>query len=99
MPNLDFYAAGSDLLEVVAFVLGPAACRVFESYSFPGRPLREFETSEEVIEAFDRSSSHSVELMLYKPSMRGRYQIRRIELTSKAVVAAAPWRETIEGWV
>src|SRR6478736_4738835 len=97
MPTLDFCAARSDLDAVVAFVLGPAGCHIFESYSIPGSALRQFNTSQEVLEVFDGASSQSVELMLYSPSMRGRYQVRRIDLKRKAF-AEPPWRETIEGW-
>ncbi len=97
MPNLDFYAARPDLDAVLAFVLGAAGCEVFESYSVPGKGLRRFKTLQDVLEVFDGARSQSVELMLYSPSMRGRYRISRIDLKPKAL-AATPWRETIEGW-
>ena len=70
---------------------------MLESYSVPGKGLRRFKTLQEVLEVFDGASCLSVELMLYSPSMRGRYRISRIDLKTK-VFAATPWRETIEGW-
>ena len=78
MPNLDFYAVRPDVDAVLAFVLGAAGCEVFESYSVPGKGLRRFKTLQDVLEVFDGASSQSVELMLYSPSMRGRYRISRI---------------------
>lgn len=97
MPNLDFYAARTDLDTVLDFVMHVARCVVFESYSIPGKPLRQFSTPGQVLEAFDDSMAQALVLMLYEPAMRGRCHVRRVELEPDSF-AAAPWRETIEGW-
>jgi hypothetical protein len=95
MSNLDFYAAGSDFVPVIEFVMNGAACAVFETYSAPERPLRQFHTPGEILAELSRSPS--LGLMLYSSEMRGRTRIRRYDFKEKKT-APTSWRETIEGW-
>jgi hypothetical protein len=95
MPHLAFFAAHSDVVTVLSFVL--AECQVFESYSMPGTPLRRFTAPDEAKAIFDERGPAGLVLMLYAPSMRGEFAIERFELKPGAVPGAT-WREKISGW-
>ena len=70
---------------------------MFESYSAPDEPLRAFATPGEVRNAFERSSVAGLRLMIYSPSMKGRFTIERIDLEPGAIPGKS-WREQISGW-
>lgn len=97
VPNLDFFAARPDLDALLGFVFNESECRVFECYSIPGRPLVEFASTAEALQAFDHGANAHLGLMLYTQAMKGRCSIRRIDL-NRDLFPDTPWRETIEGW-
>jgi len=79
------------------FIIQQTGCDVFESYSALNRPLVQFSSSAAILEAFDGAGGVNLGLMLYAPEMRGRFRIRRFDL-SRDLFPDEPWRETIEGW-
>ena len=99
MPNLDFYAAGSDFEPVLDFVFHRSGCRVFESYSEFDAEIREFKSTNDLSQAYRISecigSSHSGYLQLVPPGADALYHIRRIVLKPST---GHEYRYSIEGW-
>jgi hypothetical protein len=97
MPNLDFYACSADMPPLLDFIRDHAGCRVFESYSGPAEPLREFSSTSEVMDAL-ACEVGGLGLMLYAASMRGTFEVERFALRPSAFPGSPAWREQIRGW-
>jgi hypothetical protein len=101
MPNLDFFAVGSDLNVVLDFVFNQSGCRVFESVSAFGQDLAEFSTIDGLMTKFHvgicRSDGDRALLQLVVPSGSSLYSIRRIKL-SPDKCDGHTFRYAIEGW-
>ena len=101
MPNIDFYAAGADLLAVLTYVFEQSACRVFESYSEPGEQIAEFKSIEDLSERRSigvcQGAGPSVWLQLVPPNASHQFSIRRITLQPELCDGHA-FRYAVEGW-
>jgi hypothetical protein len=101
MPNIDFYAAGPDFLQVLSYVFKQSACRVFESYSPPGEEIAEFKSIDDLSARYPigvcRASGPSVLLRLVPPSASHQFSIRRISLQPELCDGHA-FRYAVEGW-
>ncbi len=103
MPNCDFFAAGSDHLAILEFVLGQADCRVYESYSQFDQSLSEFRTIADFescysISDWSRSQPRqSILLQLCSANSLGRVLKRKISLDSRRCKGAT-FRYAAEGW-
>ena len=53
MSNCDFYAVKDDLISLLDFINNETDCRVYESYSEYDKELREFQTTADLLKAFD----------------------------------------------
>jgi hypothetical protein len=95
VPHLGFYATADDVVAIMELVL--RECRVFESYSVPDAPLREFASALDVSGAFTQGGPGGLGLMLYSPSMKGEFIVERFELRPRAIPGKS-WRERIGGW-
>lgn len=96
MPSFHFYAAPDDRGDVVAFALNSLACRVFEKYSAPDAPLREFAASE--LPRLDTAVGiQDCHLVVWSPSFRAEPLRRRIQLTPGAIPGHSH-RFVLEGW-
>ena len=96
MPNCDFYAAGTDLGDVLEYVFTRNECQVFETYSPIGQELVEFTSFEQIAARYPvgtvRHTAPSVLLALVPPGARRLVTKRRIDLESGGT------RYTLEGW-
>lgn len=90
MPNLDFYAVDDDWPAVLDIVFGLALFRVWEAYSRPGHDLREFRTTDEIVEAGGDY------LVLLVTGAGPEPRVRRIDFAPG--VSEAGFRYTCEGW-
>jgi hypothetical protein len=101
VPNIDFYAAGSDFAVVLEYVFSKGACRVFESYSQFGEEIAEFKSSAEVFARYEvgkcKGSSPSVLLQLVPPNASRLFHIRRLRI-DPAACDGHTFRYVIEGW-
>jgi cell wall assembly regulator SMI1 len=93
VPNLDFYAVGSDHTAVLDAVFGLGVFRVFEEYSGPDEELREFTAAEEVPAARVQRF-----LMLYVVGSGPEPVARRIDLRPGNILGDATFRYQCEGW-
>ena len=86
MPNLDFYATGGDLVEILEHLFESGDCRVFELYSEPGQELVEFHCTNELKDHpyFDHAppsaQSPFLTLQLYVTDSGGPFRIERVSL-------------------
>jgi hypothetical protein len=99
VPNCDFYALATDLVEVLDFIFSQSGWSLFELASRPDQPLREFPATRELLEAhptFDLLEA-SLHFQLYCPTMGGRVSKRRIDFKAGAVPGAT-FRYDAEGW-
>jgi hypothetical protein len=92
VPSLSFYAVGDDHRAVLTAAFDSGAFRVFEAYSEPDRPLREFDTVDVVP---DLPSGRF--LMLYAVGSGPEPVVRRIDLRPGALDDAT-YRYSCEGW-
>jgi len=99
LPNLDFYAIGSDFDPLLEYVFKRSGCRIFELGSEFDAELREFETIEALTRAYAlgkcKGSAHSVHLMLVPPGAEDHFKIERIELLPST---GHNYRYLIRGW-
>jgi len=98
MPQCDFYAFGADFTPILEFVFAQRGWVLVESASRNDLPLRRFESTTEVLAAFDlgRETAH---LLLHAPESRGSIRERRI--TYEPVYArrsGAIGRTDANGW-
>jgi hypothetical protein len=101
MPNLDFYAVGSDFDDILAYVFDISGCRIFESYSAFGHDLMEFSCIESLkqklaVGVFSHDAE-SVLLQLVVPTATPLIQIRKLELSPDKCHGDS-FRYQIEGW-
>jgi len=81
LPNLDFYAIGEDLHELLSFIYTHTDIVAFDSYSDFDKEVRRFESVQQ-IEAVHRLGAHpAIHLQLWSPAVMINPIIRRIELT------------------
>ncbi len=99
MPNLDFYAIGSDLDAVVDVAFAQPGCRIFESYSRPGHDLVEFTTADQLRAALmPEPVAHSGQQLTLHIAVPGApFTIRRFAVDPQACKGHA-FRHNIEGW-
>jgi hypothetical protein len=95
VPHLAFYAALDDAALIMEFVF--RECRVFEGYSTPDSPIRDFANPLELRTALAERGPGGLDLMLYSPSMKGEFVVERFELKPGAIPGKS-WRERISGW-
>jgi hypothetical protein len=96
MPNCDFYAAGDDFRIVLDFVFDQPGWMLVELASMPDQPLRSFESTRAVLDAYDLEQSDAL-LHLYAPELGGGIFERPITFRPGAV-GAAKGRTSSEGW-
>jgi hypothetical protein len=58
MPSVEFYAVQADIAKLLGFVFAETDCRVYEAYSVPGQPLREFTSAEDALAAYRLDHDH-----------------------------------------
>lgn len=101
MPNLDFYAIGRDLDEVLEFVFGRSRCRVFEAYSPYDTELAEFHRVADIKARYSLGACQgrgpSVLLELWPIDAPDAAFAQRIELKPSAC-AGATFRFQLVGW-
>jgi hypothetical protein len=101
MPNIDFYAAGSDFDSVLTYVFERSVCRVFESYSPFGEELVEFKSIRDVAARYPIGicigSSPSVLLELVTPNSADLFKIRRVSLAPDSC-GGHTFRDQLTGW-
>jgi hypothetical protein len=101
MPNLDFYAVGTDFDAVLKYVFECSGCRVFESYSPYGEEIAEFKSINDISGRYPIGTCDgtvcSVMLQLVPPGASKQYKIQRISL-NPAVCNGKSFRYSIEGW-
>lgn len=93
MANLDFYALGDDLRDVLQFLLSEDIV-IYESYSQLDCELRQFRSLPELEAAFQLGAFRSGQLQLWSPSVMARPVIRRIALER---VPGHTFRFAVEG--
>jgi hypothetical protein len=92
MPNLDFYAAEGDRLDVLRAVFRLGCFRVFEAYSRPDHELREFFGADEV-----PAEPSGYQLMLYAVGAGPEPVVQRIVLRP-STAGGASFRFRCWGW-
>jgi len=101
MPNIDFYAAGTDFRAVLTYVFKQSKCRVFESYSPSGEEIAEFKSIDDVSARYPigvcRGSAPSVLLQLIPPGASHQFSIRRISVQPE-LCDGHIFRYAVEGW-
>ncbi len=99
MPNLDFYATGSDFDPLLEYLFEQSGCRVFESYSGYDTYLREFKTPDALKQAFDigncKKAGHAACLMLVPPGAQKLFKIEKILLLP---TTGHSYRYRVAGW-
>jgi hypothetical protein len=99
VPNCDFYALATDLVEVLEFIFAQPGWSLFELASVPDQPLREFHATRDVLDSypsFDRLDRDR-HFQLHCSTMGGHVSMRRIDFTPGAVPGAT-FRYNSEGW-
>jgi len=96
VPNCDFYALKDDVRSVLDFVFSQPGWTLYELASRHDSALRQFSTTEEVLDAFDLAHE-DVYLHLYAPEMAGRVYEKRVLFTPNAVPHAT-YRHDSHGW-
>ena len=87
MPNCDFYALSGDSQQVLDFVFAQPGWILYELASRHDLPLRHFQSTRAVADAFDLSK-HDVYLHLHARDMRGRVYEKRVDFNPGAVPGA-----------
>jgi hypothetical protein len=94
MANLDFYAAGDDLRELVAYIFSETDIVVYESASEYDREVRQFRSVAELEAVFQLGAYRAGYLQLWSPSVMAHPVIRRVELNR---VPGHTFRYDVEG--
>jgi hypothetical protein len=94
--NCDFYALNSDVGCVLDFVFSQPGWQLYELASQPDSALRQFATTEEVLDASDLPH-RDVYLHLYAPEMGGGVYKKRLRFAPNAVPGAT-FRYDSHGW-
>src|SRR5262245_30214039 len=102
MPNCDFYATSEDHEGLLSWLFAEATCHVYELGSDFEKPLRRFESPEEVLREFDRIYPNGepwreVHLQLYVIGAGPKFEPRRVALNPKACNGAS-FRYAADGW-
>jgi len=102
MPNCDFYATLKDHEPVVNWLFSDAACHVYELSSDYEQPLKQFDSTAEVLDQFQRRFPagqpwHTVHLQLCVLGASPPFTPRRVELDPK-VCGGARFRYEADGW-
>ena len=102
MPNCDFYAIPEDHRGILDWLLADGSCDLYELASDFEKPLRQFRSSEEVLQQFDRCHWSGerrtvVDLQLYVRGAGPPFVPKRIELNPKSCNSAT-YRYSAEGW-
>jgi hypothetical protein len=92
VPSLTFYAVNDDQKTVLGSIFDSGSCRVFEAYSVPDMPLREFHNVGEV--SIDQ---HGTMLALHVIGAGPDPTISRIDLRPGAI-GDATFRYRCDGW-
>ena len=99
--NLDFFAAETDLREILDFLFSSTDVRVFDSYSEYDSDLREFKSSDELAAVYElgrdpAGDGHAILLQLWSPSVMRDLVIRRFSL-NPSKCDGHTFRHNIEG--
>lgn len=102
MPNCDFYAADSDIDDVLDYVFGLKDVVVFEHYSPFDRTLLRFHSPADVADRYPdigkcAGNAPSALLAVFPASYVDRKQVKRIAL-KPSKTSGASFREIVEGW-
>jgi hypothetical protein len=84
MPQIEFFAARDDLIELLRFFYAETDARILEHSSRPDSDLREFRSIEEVDQVFSLGcapprSGFNVHLALWSPTVMPKLDVRRID--------------------
>ena len=79
-----FFAARDDQLQFFRFVYAETDCRVYEAYSRPDQPRREFPDTDS-LDAMSELGAPGLHLALWSPSVGPIPRVRRIDFTPGAV--------------
>lgn len=58
MAQLDFYANGSDIIDVIDYMFELAPMKLFEAYSLKDQEIREFKSSKDILESSHIEDNH-----------------------------------------
>jgi hypothetical protein len=102
MPNCNFYGVLDDHAALLDWLFAGASCHIYELASAPEQPLRQFQSTDEVLCQFDRCYPNgkpwsTVYLQLYVRGASPSFTPRRIELNPDACDGAT-FRYNAEGW-
>jgi hypothetical protein len=81
MANLNFYAVGDDLRDLIGYILCETDIVFYERASEFDREVRQFRSRDEIEAAFQLGAYRAGHLQLWSPSAMARPVIRRIDLT------------------
>lgn len=100
MPNLDFYAHGSDFDPLLEHLFEMPGLRIFEMYSYPDCDLVEFRSVHEIRSRYPvgecKGTVHSAHLQLWPTSAGGRVEPRKFGL-DPTKCGGATFRYCLEG--
>jgi len=94
MANLDFYAVGDDLRDLIRFIFAESDIIIFEHSSKFDCEVRQFQSLSELEAVFQLGSYRAGYLQLWSRSVMTQPVIRRIELTG---ISGNTFRYTVEG--
>jgi len=94
MANLDFYALGDDLRDLIRFILAETDIIIFEHSSKFDCEVRQFRSLSDLEAVFQLGSYRAGYLQLWSPSVMAQPVIRRTELTS---VPGHKFKYAVEG--
>jgi hypothetical protein len=96
MPNCDFYAVGQDFRPILDFIFGQPDWTLVELASAPARPLRRFQSSDEMLDAYDLDGTDAL-MQVYGPTLGGAITERPIVFT-RGAMGGAKGRTESAGW-
>jgi hypothetical protein len=94
--NYKFFAYQQDFEEISRYLLEELRLSIFQSYSDPEQPLKEFRSVEELINEIN-TQGYPLQLVLWKKAFGFDYKINRIELNPK-YCNGKTFRYRIDGW-
>ena len=91
-----FYAYKKDFQEIIRFIFDELKLFVFQSYSIPEEPLREYKTADELLSEIETELTQ-LQLTLWKKDFGFDYRINKLDLNPK-YCNGKTFRHRIDGW-
>ena len=97
--SYDFFADGSDKIELLNYIFQETDLQIFDSYSPFDQEIRSYQKTEEIISNFDLESGgqFAVTFQIWSPNFQGKVNFKKIELDQKRV-KGYKFRYATEGW-